>query len=251
LAPDGRTFATAGEDHRIRFWDARTCEQLPQEIRPRVITSPLAFCDGGSLLAVHGRVQGTRTALCFWRCDNGEHVADLTLGGSSLFCVALSPDGRTLAAGDEKGNVILCDARQRRELKTFEAHDKNILAIAFSPDGRWLATAGKNALVRVWDTAEWKLRATLRGHIRAVVSLAFCPDRQLLATSDNAGITRVWDVPTGQEVVVISWPRFREARTVFTPDGRSVVTAGTRGTIKFWDLPDDVRESSAAWPLKK
>jgi WD40 repeat protein len=251
LAPDGRTFATAGEDHRIRFWDARTCEQLPQEIRPRVITSPLAFCDGGSLLAVHGRVQGTRTALCFWRCDNGEHVADLTLGVSSLSCVALSPDGRTLAAGDEKGNVVLCDARQRRELKTFEAHDKNILAIAFSPDGRWLATGGKDALVKLWDRTDWRLRATLRGHVRDVVSLAFCPDRQLLATSDNAGITRVWDLPAGREAVVISWPRFREARTVFTPDGRSVVTAGTRGIIKFWHLPDDVRESSAAWSLNK
>lgn len=251
FSPDGRTFVTGGEDKRVRFWDAGTCQRLPQEIKPPVLTWPLAFCEGGNLLAVGGRDQNSRAVLRFFRSHNAQQVAELVLGAPALLCLANSPDGRTLAAGEQDGNIVICDARVRREQKTFRAHDRDVLAIAISPDGRWLATGGKDALVKLWDTTDWQLRATLRGHVRDVVSLAFCPDRQLLATSDNAGITRVWDVPSGREVVVISWLRFREARTIFTPDGRTVVTAGTQAIIKFWDLPGEVWKSSAAWLVKK
>jgi WD40 repeat protein len=250
FSPDGQTFVTGGEDKRVRFWDAGTCGPLPREINPPGYTWPLAFCERGDLLAVGGKDQNSRAMLRFFRSDSAQQAAELVLGSPTLLCLASSPDGRTLAAGDQDGNVVVCDAREHREQKSFRAHDKDVLAIAISPDGRWLATGGKDALVKLWDTADWQMRGTLRGHVRDVVSLAFCPDRRLLASSDNAGITRVWDVPTGREAVVISWPRFREARTVFTPDGRTVVTAGTRGVIKFWDLPEEMWESSSTWPLK-
>lgn len=249
LSPDGQTFATAGEDNRVRFWDAETAEARSQEIVRPNYAWPLVFCEQGRLV-VTASAQGAQPILRFWQSDTGQTAGQLPVDLRLPVCLAIAPDGRTLAGGGSEGNVFVCDLHERKQTRALRAHEKTVQAMAFSPDGRWLATGGKDALVMLWDTADWHLRATLEGHTRPVVSLAFCPDRQLLATSDNAGITRVWDVRTGREEVIISWPRYREARTVFTPDGRSVVTAGTQSTIKFWDLSDDVRESSAAWQIK-
>jgi WD40 repeat protein len=59
--------------------------------------------------------------------------------------VAPSPDGHTLASGDELGWMILWDLESWRERGRVKAHARAIQAIRFSPDGEVLATLSRGA----------------------------------------------------------------------------------------------------------
>ena len=67
--------------------------------------------------------------------------------GERFSALTLSPDERTVAAGDSAGNVFLFDARTGRRVTTPEVHpgDWAIAQLAYSPDGRRLAIAHDHA----------------------------------------------------------------------------------------------------------
>ena len=63
--------------------------------------------------------------------------------GERFSALALSPDGRALAAGDPAGNLFLFDTRTRRRVAgpDVQPGDWQITQLAYSPDGRRLAVA--------------------------------------------------------------------------------------------------------------
>src|SRR5262249_58667817 len=65
-------------------------------------------------------------------------------------CLALSPDGRTLAAGNGRG-ITLWELASGREVLRIKG--ELIAAIAFAPDGRRLVSATSYRKTCLWDTA--------------------------------------------------------------------------------------------------
>ena len=50
-------------------------------------------------------------------------------------CLAFSPDGTSLAVGQEDGKISLWDAQSRQKRLTLAAHEGFVAALAFAPDG--------------------------------------------------------------------------------------------------------------------
>jgi WD40 repeat protein len=128
--------------------------------------------------------------------------------------LALSPDGKTLAAGLADGLVELRDPSSgavRAALRLDQAG--SVSALAFSPDGQLLAAGapgrqGDSGAARLWDVGSGRPRASVPGLTSQVDAVAFSPDGRTLAVanyqrpgsakSEEDDRVLLWDVREGR-----------------------------------------------------
>lgn len=75
--------------------------------------------------------------------------------GTSIWDLALSPDGRILASGSNAGEIFLRDvASGELIIQPLAGHINPIWGLAFSPDGDMLISASNDGQVIFWNTVE-------------------------------------------------------------------------------------------------
>jgi hypothetical protein len=143
---DGGRLVSGADDGVVRIWDVasgetrRTIEGRGAEV------SAVACARDGRAIAF-----GTVGGVVGWLpLDREEPV--LRDHGVMIFTVAISPDGRFLAAGGFDPEVRLWRTDDENLApRVFDAHDRSVLTVAFTPDGRQLLTAGGDGVFRIWD----------------------------------------------------------------------------------------------------
>ena len=151
-----------------------------------------------------------------------------------VWAVAISPDGKLVASGDNAGRMTLWNAATGEMIAVFKEHEF-VWDVKFSPDGKLLVTAGDNGTVKLWDTATRSVVASLGGHTKKVLCVSFSSDGKRLASGSDDGTARVWDVATGFEITRIS--AGQQVRSLsFSPDGKTLAFgAGASPGIRIVD----------------
>jgi WD40 repeat protein len=176
-----------------------------------------------------------------WDAATGGERCTVRPAGPTIPCLALSPDGQTLASASSSaeggGAAQLWDTTTGKTLHTVATGQQDLAAVAFAPDGKTLATAGGND-VRFWDVATGREQGRTQDRFTYAPSIAFSPDGKALATAEQYSHTvHVWDVATGKRPPEPVGHRSRPHGTAFSPDGRRVATGGgLDGTIHVWDV---------------
>ncbi len=189
FSPDGKTVATSSQ-FGVLLWDVATGARRG-EIGSGEDALDVAFSADGRMLAI-ARSGGAEV----WDMANRSKIAALP-GDAAVdynFSVALSPGGRTLAAGGFGRVVRLWDVRTRKLLRELDQGGNGAFTLEFSPDGRTLAVSGFEPAASLWDVATGaqigpQLTA---GDRRTMIDLS-SDGRQLLETHGN-GHGAVWDV---------------------------------------------------------
>jgi RNA polymerase sigma factor (sigma-70 family) len=182
--------------------------------------------------------------------------------GGRAHHMALSPDGKQLAAGDEHGKLRIWDTSSGKELHTFDCKEF-IGAVAFAPaaTGLRVAAGTKTGRLRVWELGSGKLalKATLPvngiqgggAFWTGVFSLGASPDGKLLAVGADDKI-HLWDLAAGRELR--SWYAHRGGATslTFTPDGKALLSGGRNhepilGSIVLKPMRPDDGYALALW----
>jgi WD40 repeat protein len=146
---------------------------------------------------------------------------------------AFSPDGKTLAAGDDT-TVRLWDVASGKERRREMGHVGPVHFAAPSPDGKTVVTAGADNTLRLWEVAGGKELA--RFGRDAVVGVCPSPDGRLLAQAGDdwqgERTMYLWDPATGREI-----RHFKVDNIFFTmafsPDSKVLATGGDEN--RLWD----------------
>ncbi len=155
------------------------------------------------------------------------------LSAESVTDFAWSPDGKTLAAGDENAMMSFWDTRTGERKPDLTRAFKTTYNLAYSPDGKLFAI-GTSELVGVslWDTRTGQLVRTLKepypkskgAHI---FSFFWSPDGQTLVASQGKDL-QFWNISSGKLLKKMAKPSGGcGGRLLLSHDGKKLATART------------------------
>ena len=222
--------------------------------------SPLIEIDGGSILeavafAPNGEhlVCGGNEGVRVWRVEDGKQVA--TLEARYVKCLAVSKDGRWIAAGTWD-HVSAWDAKTYEKVFSYWDCIYITNGVDFSPDSTRLVSASGNRTATIWDIGTRKRVQTLQ-HDDSVVAAKYSPQGDRIATATPDSV-RVWDSNDGRllvdiKVKVVPWYNTSllwSNNHLFVLSKRKIkqFEASTGSAVSEWPVSDSDNRSWIALP---
>jgi WD40 repeat protein len=227
---DQRWFAASGYGRGpwLRLWDGDQREVWT--VRPDTGSfGNIAFTPDGRQLVSAGADVVRR-----WDTESGRELRPLSGPSQPVEEIAISEDGRLLAAASREHPVWLWDLTRGQPLPPLTGHEGRVLAVAFSPDGQHLAAGGLSDL-KVWDLTTGRARLTLSGHPDWIGAIAFSPNGRVLAAGGGQTTIRLWNAETGQALRTLVGHTGAVTAIRFSPDGRWLASASRDGSLRLWD----------------
>ena len=244
--------------------EQRVISVYSHPIHKKAVTGAVFLPDGKSFVTVS--LDGT---LRLWETDaaleylkmqeekNGDSKADVPKpthsvtahSNSGVTCVAVTPNGKTIATGAVDGTVKLWETDGLKPSATLAgAHPGGVRAVQFAADGKVLATGGADKTAKLWDVTVEKptVLYKLEGHDGPVNAVAFSPDGKRLATgtgvAKKSGVVQVWDATTGKAAFKLEGHEDIVTCVVFHPKTEHLASGGADKKIRVWNLTDKTTE---------
>lgn len=185
------------------------------------------------------------------RADKVYTGAEAALSGG----VAVSLDGRWLAAAGERGTLVLFDAESGEPVRRLEGHDPEaeslgvVRSVVFDPEGRWLFSGGDDRRIIRWSLPDGEKQAEWEAPDR-VFALAISPDSGTMASGGGDATITLWDPETGEQRRTLeghTGPIAQGDSLAFTTDGSRLASASFDETARIWSLESGESLHTLEW----
>lgn len=149
--------------------------------------------------------------------------------------IAVTSDGRYLAAGTINGKALLIDMNDLSEKILLDVKNNPIHALAFSPDDRFLAMGDEQGNIKIWNLELNTITHEFSGQKGRISALEYSRDGKLLAAASLDKKIRMWVTSEMDELPV----RMANNKAyiwdiAFSPDSQYLVAACGDGALRIW-----------------
>ncbi len=208
------------------------------------VSTVAVAANGGSI--VTGSFDGT---IRVWNATTGQTTLVLNGQLGRILAVAVTPDGRQIAAASgewneerfayTKGELKIWDVASGGVTHTLAGHEGAVFAVEFNRAGTAVASGGQDKTVRIWEVATGQ-QVQLIDHPFQVTSLAYLGDSPRLA-SWAGGNVKVWNTDSGAELAAFRGGHTALGAMAGSPDGTRLACVsgganpGLPGEIRVYD----------------
>jgi len=175
---------------------------------------------------------GLRTGdVCVWLRNEGKQLNMATKLPRRVAAVAISPDGKQVAATDRRGTVKLWNGATGAEVGEISSM---ALRLAYDPNGEWLA-CGEQQSIRLFDPgSRQKLRSIPLGDL-SLTDMAVSGDGKWLIVGGDDGRVRVVDAESGETMYEFADHRDAVTSVAVSSTEPPVIAAGSSdGSVCVW-----------------
>ena len=170
----------------------------------------MAFAVGGRVLVALALVPPDDNEIRFYDLDHPDRAPRRVPGKHRPQRLAVSPDGRLVAATTDSGAVRLCDAVTGELIEDLRGYLNATFGVAFSKDGRRLICAsGEREAVKLWDVGTRQELLNLSGTGSMLYLAAWSADGDTIL----AGAPwQAWGAPSWEEIAAVEAKEKAEAQ---------------------------------------
>ncbi|KAK6971486.1 chromatin associated protein [Favolaschia claudopus] len=218
---DGRRIVSGSGDRTARIWDMDTgaCLVLPVDTDLPPNSSGGSTSTGTSGPGVSGNAEGGAVA----PTAGGSTTTVPPTTDAGVTSVAMSPDGRFVAAGSLDTFVRIWDAYTGVLLDKLRGHRDSVYSVVFTPDGRGVVSGSLDKTMKWWDvsglyTGGGKIKKEMKdekgllgvgqctmnftGHKDYVLSVAVSHDGQWIVSGSKDRGVQFWDRAGGVQCML-------------------------------------------------
>lgn len=235
VSPDGKFLLSGGADGAIKLWNAEKMKEIRSFRGDIGALEQVALAPNGKWAAsCSTRLTVSEMRVQLWDLASGtEHGRGLKGASDNYRCIAISPDGRKLAAGcgDNSVWVWTFEFAGMKPVQ-LKGHRGSVTGVAFARNADTLLSASEDGTVRQWDLTTGSDKGSLNASVGPIRCLAFSNKRvavggkTLAVRRKTASFTRF----EGHDGLVNC--------VAFSADGTQLASGGADGTVRVWNVDD-------------
>jgi WD40 repeat protein len=246
LSRDGQHLVTAEDDGVLRVYDSNPSAAPDSRWKE---ANKATLSSYGRLIGASFTPDGQEVvaadeyswAPAVWDWRTSSSLYELEFWKYWISEPVVSADGRTVAAGDMNGNVIVWNLESRKIIAQLAGTEGSwAMMVVAVPGSDWFAEASTDGTVRLWDperpeAPQQTLREKGGSPVRAIDISA--DGANLVSVSENHDV-EVWRLSDGERIQAFEGPPSTNSDVAFNRDGSLVAVSAGDMNVHIWHWAD-------------
>ncbi|OAX40415.1 WD40 repeat-like protein [Rhizopogon vinicolor AM-OR11-026] len=187
-------------------------------------------------------------SLLRWDLESGAQIGDDwrdERDEAQVWCIALSPNGKTIASGSIEGTVRLWNVETEEVIAKWAGHTTVVRSLCWSADGERVVSGSVDGTARVWNVESGKtVLGPIRGHAY-VSTVIYSPDMTKIATGGENAV-KIWDAITAELLSTLKHENPAQVWCIaLSPNGKTIVSGSSDGAVRLWNVESE--KAIAEW----